>query len=110
MKTFSKTIIAALVLIGLTCCSGNHQSNNSASTSGTMKCASCGKTYTLKDTYYDSEKGYSRGCSSDHCAKCSARIAKENDRKVLQQGIKKARNTWVDNNPDEAKRRGIGKL
>lgn len=110
MKTLSKIIMVAIVLIGIACCSGSHQTNNSSNASGPRKCASCGKTYTLEDTYYDSERGYSIGCSSDYCAKCSARIDKENDRKALQQGIKKARNTWVDNNPDEAKRRGIGKF
>ena len=111
MTTIIKSIIAATLFLCLASCSESQQSNNpKPNVSKTMKCESCGKVYTIEDTYYDSERGYNVGCSSDHCAKCSARISRESNRKALQEGIKKARNTWVDNNPTEAKRRGIEKF
>ena len=104
-----------LLLIGFWIFGGSdgdsyNSSNTRTNVSNVRKCESCGKTYTSDDKYYDSEKGYYISCSSDHCAKCSARISRENDRKALQQGIKKARNKWVDDHPIEARRRGIEKF
>lgn len=73
-------------------------------------CHRCGKTFLSTDKYFDVQKGYHISCSLNSCAKCSAEIARQNDEKAWKEGIKKARNKWVDDNPNEARRRGIQKF
>ena len=75
-------------------------------------CFGCGSSNedNSEDKYYDSETGINYTCCSNCCAKCYAKISKENDKKALREGIKKARNKWVDDNPNEARRRGIHKF
>jgi hypothetical protein len=73
-------------------------------------CHRCGKTYISTDKYFDVQKGYHIPCSLDSCAKCAAEISRQNDEKAWKEGIKKARNKWVDENPNEARRRGIQKF
>ena len=105
-----KFMYAVMLLLGLSMMASCGQDKTKHNEKNTRKCESCGKTYTSDDKYYDSEKGYSISCSLNNCAKCSARISKENDQKALREGIKKARNKWVDDNPNEARRRGIKKF
>lgn len=109
-----------IILIGLfvtfrSCfgCGSSNEPKDAEETSSKktkMECEHCGKTYTSEDTYYDSETGTNYSCCSNCCAKCYAKISKENDKKALREGIKKARNKWVDDNPNEARRRGIKKF
>ena len=73
-------------------------------------CHRCGKTYLSTDKYFDVQKGYHISCSLNSCAKCAAEIERQNDKKAWKEGIKKARNKWVDDNPNEARRRGIQKF
>ena len=73
-------------------------------------CERCGKAFLATDKYYDAQMGYDISCSLEHCAKCSAEISRENYAKVWREGIKNARNKWVDENPNEARRRGIHKF
>ena len=107
MKRF---MYAAMLLLGLSMMTSCGQDKTKHNEKSTRRCEYCGKTYTSEDKYYDSETGINYSCCSNCCAKCSAKISKENDKKALREGIKKARNEWVDKNPNEAKRRGIHKF
>ena len=73
-------------------------------------CEECGKRYTLDDKCYDSERGVYVSASGDHCAKCSMEYQRESEKRWWKEQTKKARNKWVDENPYEAKRRGIYKF
>lgn len=107
--------IIGIIILFRSCfgCGTSNEDKDAKKVSGDkakMECEYCGKTYTWEDTYYDSETGINYTCCSNCCAKCYAKRSKENDRKQLREGIKKARNKWVDDNPNEAKRRGIHKF
>lgn len=74
-------------------------------------CEDCGKKFdTETDTYYNHKKGYEAHCSLTRCAKCEVQYWEEKDKEFWKESIKKARNKWVDDNPQEAKRRGIYKF
>ena len=108
-------IIIGIIIMFRSCfgCGSSNEDKNAkkaSSNKAKMECEYCGKTYTSEDTYYDSETGIKYTCCSNCCAKCYAKRSKENDRKQLREGIKKGRNKWVDDNPDEARRRGIHKF
>lgn len=109
-------VVVAWFLVSFRSCVGCGSSNGhknakeTSSTKAKMECEYCGKTYNSEDKYYDSETGINYTCCSNCCAKCYAKISKENDKKALREGIKKARNKWVDDNPNEARRRGIHKF
>ena len=108
-------IIIGIIIMFRSCfgCGSSNEDKNAkkaSSNKAKMECEYCGKTYTSEDKYYDSETGINYTCCSNCCAKCYAKISKENDKKALGGGIKKARNKWVDDNPNEARRRGIHKF
>lgn len=97
-------LILAFTLISKCSCSSDNNDSEE------RICNRCGKVYFSTDKYYDAQKGYDIPCSLDCCAQCSAEISRENDEKAWREGIKNARNKWVDDNPNEARRRGIHKF
>ena len=83
---------------------------SSGAWSGKRKCEYCGKMYSATDTYRSPENGKVYTACSNCCAQCYAKHSIESDRKWLREQIKEGRNKWVDDHPNEARRRGIEKF
>ncbi len=94
-------------------CSSDSDSNNGGG-DWPRKCEQCGKMYDKDDTYYGTIYGRNEAlnhrASSDYCAKCSFKYQDRAEREWWKNQVKKGRNKWVDENPQEAKRRGIRKF
>lgn len=108
LKAYFWVAVAVLALfINIrSCVSCDNSSENTTNSSTVEKkpeysnCAKCGERHKSSDLYWCeiNPKVYNYVCK-----KCYDRIH-------LQKGIKDARNRWVDENPNEARRRGIHKF
>ena len=99
----SVVIFAAIWLLGK--CSGCADDFSSSNV-----CVDCGEKYSpdvkVYSTYYNEYVYPSR----ERCVSCEAKYSEERNKQWMKQEIKKARNKWVDDNPQEARRRGISKF
>ena len=102
-KTFNLICIVLSIIWIINKCSEDNNNDSHI-------CTRCGKEYSYEEKSYYSEGGYYVYASSDCCAKCSIEESKERERNWMKGEIKKARNKWVDDNPEKAKRRGIEKF
>lgn len=79
---------------------GSHHSSRESAKDEYKKCAMCGNTFKSSQLFHKKISEYSYG---DVCSDCSFKLQQ-------RQRIKEGRNKWVDENPQEARRRGIKKF
>ncbi len=107
-------IVVVAIFFFFKSCIGCSSDSDSAAGDWPKKCETCGKTYDRDDTYYGksymSDTYLHHPCSSSACAKCTFEYSNKCNKERWKKQLKEGRNKWVDENPQEAKRRGIHKL
>lgn len=74
------------------------------------KCTSCGKQCSRDGQAIRTKSSVIYKDSYTECASCQIKFMDRSDQKFWHDAIKDARSKWVDNNPSEARRRGIEKF
>lgn len=100
MKKFLYVFLITGLGVMLNSCGSNSSQNSTSESTIVNVCEECGITYS-----------YSEGQPYEYCNTLCRSCSHERwEDEWYYNEMKKARNKWVDNNPNEAARRGITKI